>query len=148
MSGTGPASRIGGDERPVDGTPLVLGDELGVDQVVGEERPALQRDHRVHGARTAEPPATQVAGRRLTVDANRGEVAMGAIGVGEIVEEAPTARTTAAVASPPSAPDRRAGPDSSNVTSFDGSALSRAASTQPADPPPTMVHRVIGRVVG
>ena len=56
-----PGVGVGGDERSVDGAPLVLRDQFGGDQVIGEERTAGQRDHGVHGAGTTHPPAGQVA---------------------------------------------------------------------------------------
>ena len=80
---------VGGDERAVDRPPLVLRYQLGVDQVIGEERTTGQRDHGVHGARATHPSARHVARRRLPVDANRREIEVRAFGVGEIVEEAP-----------------------------------------------------------
>ncbi len=58
VSGTGPASGSAATSARSTAPHSYSGDELGVDQVIGEERPAGQRDHRVHGARTAEPPAT------------------------------------------------------------------------------------------
>ena len=80
---------VGGDERSIDGAPLVLRYQLGVDQVIGEERTAGQRDHGVHGARATHPSARHVSRRRLPVDADRCEIEVGPFGVGEIVEETP-----------------------------------------------------------